>query len=116
MATIDMERVSHLEGAYEHMATKAELSTLNGDYRVEFAGIRHQFELIERRFQSIEDTMRSMQILLQQFMERMEERMDRIEARLDSVEERLDRIESSNARLIGFQTSGRTLRDDGDDY
>ena len=105
MATKDMERVSHLEGAYEHMATKAELATLNGDYRV-------QFERIEHRFQSIEETMRSMQVILQQIMERL----DRIENRLDSVEERLDRLEASNARIIGFQTESRTLRDDGDDY
>ena len=85
----DMERVSRLEGAYEHMATKAELAELNGDYRVEFVRIEHRFE-------SIEETMRSMQSILQQILER------------------LDRIESSNARIIGFQTSSRTLRDDGD--
>lgn len=98
MATKDMERVSHLEGAYEHMATKAELATLNGDYRV-------QFERIEHRFQSIEATMRSMQEVLVQIMER-----------LDRIEVRLDRLESLNTRAIGFQTEGRTLRDDGDDY
>ncbi|MXZ02651.1 MAG: hypothetical protein F4Y88_02950 [Chloroflexi bacterium] len=98
MATKDMERVSHLEGAYEHMATKAELATLNGDYRV-------QFERIEHRFQSIEATMRSMQEVLVQIMER-----------LDRIEDRLDRLESLNTRAIGFQTEGRTLRDDGDDY
>ena len=91
MATKDMERVSHLEGAYEHMATKAELATLNGDYRV-------QFERMEHRFQSIEETMHSIQELLVQIMER------------------LDRLESLNTRALGFQTEGRTLRDDGDDY
>ena len=100
-----MERVSHLEGAYEHMATKAELSTLNGDYRVEFARMHHTFELIERRFDAIQEVL--VQIL---------DRLDRVEARLDRVEERLDAIENSNARIIGFQTSSRTLSDDGDDY
>ena len=89
MADKDMERVSHLEGAYEHTATKAELATLNGDYRVEFVRIEHRFE-------SIEDTMRSIHVLLQQILER------------------LDRLESSNARIIGFQTSGRSPNDDGD--
>lgn len=90
MTNKDMERVSKLEGAYEHMASKAELAELNGDYRVEFVRIEH-------RFQSIEETMRAMQNLLQQILER------------------LDRIENSNARIIGFQTSGRTLRDEGED-
>ena len=96
MADKDMERVSHLEGAYEHMATKAELAELNGDYRVEFVRIEHRFE-------SIEDTMRSMQDVLLQILER-----------LDRIESRLDRLESSNARIIGFQTSGRSPDDDGD--
>ena len=94
MADKDMERVSHLEGAYEHMATKAELAELNGDYRVEFVRIEHRFE-------SIEDTMRSMQDVLLQILER-----------LDGIESRLDRLESSNARIIGFQTSGRSPDDD----
>ena len=98
MATKDMERVSHLEGAYEHMATKAELATLNGDYRVQFERMNHTFELIDKRFEAIEETMRSMQVVLQQILER------------------LDRLEASNARIIGFQTESRTLRDDGDDY
>ena len=98
MATKDMERVSHLEGAYEHMATKAELATLNGDYRVQFERIEHRFQSIERRLDSIEATMRSMQEVLVQIVER------------------LDRLESLNSRAIGFQTEGRTLRDDGDDY
>ncbi len=105
MATKDMERVSHLEGAYEHMATKAELATLNGDYRV-------QFERIEHRFQSIEETMRSMQADIRGIQEVLVQIMER----LDRLEERLDRLETSNARIIGFQTEGRTLRDDGDDY
>ncbi len=96
MADKDMERVSHLEGACEHMATKAELAELNGDYRVEFVRIEHRFE-------SIEDTMRSMQDVLLQILER-----------LDGIESRLDRLESSNARIIGFQTSGRSPDDDGD--
>ena len=92
----DMERVSRLEGAYEHMATKAGLAELNGDYRVEFVKIEHRFE-------SIEDTMRSMQSDIRG-----------IQDVLVQILERLDRIESSNARIIGFQTSSRTLRDDGD--
>ena len=96
MADKDMERVSRLEGAHEHMATKAELAELNGDYRVEFVRIEHRFE-------SIEDTMRSMQDVLLQIL-----------ARLDGIESRLDRLESSNARIIGFQTSGRSPDDDGD--
>ena len=103
MATKDMERVSHLEGAYEHMATKAELATLNGDYRV-------QFERIEHRFRSIEETMRSMQADIRGIQEVLVQIMER----LDRLEERLDRLETSNARIIGFQTEGRTLRDDGD--
>lgn len=98
MATKDMERVSHLEGAYEHMATKAELATLNGDYRV-------QFERIEHRFQSIEETMRSMQADIRGIQEV-----------LVQIMERLDRLENMNARALGFQTESRTLRDDGDDY
>ena len=39
MTNKDMERVSKLEGAYEHMASKSELAELNGDYRVEFVRI-----------------------------------------------------------------------------
>ena len=103
MADKDMERVSHLEGAYEHMATKAELAELNGDYRVEFVRIEHRFESIEDTMRSMQATMRTMQSLLQQILER-----------LDGVESRLDRLESSNARIIGFQTSGRSP-DDNDD-
>ena len=76
------------------MATKTDLSDLNGDYRVEFVRIEHRFE-------SIEDTMRSMQDVLLQILER-----------LDGIESRLDRLESSNARIIGFQTSGRSPDDD----
>ena len=119
MATKDMERVSHLEGAYEHMATKAELATLNGDYRVQFERIEHRFEsidrrfeaidrrfeAIDRRFEAIEATMRSMQEVLVQIVER-----------LDRIEERLDRLENLNSRAIGFQTEARTLRDDGDEF
>ena len=100
-----MERVSHLEGAYEHMATKAELATLNGDYRVQFERIEHRFEAIDRRFEAIEATMRSMQEVLVQIVER-----------LDRIEERLDRLENLNSRAIGFQTEARTLRDDGDEF
>ncbi len=112
MATKDMERVSHLEGAYEHMATKAELATLNGDYRLQFERIEHRFEsidrrfeAIDRRFEAIEATMRSMQEVLVQIVER-----------LDRIEERLDRLENLNSRAIGFQTEARTLRDDGDEF
>lgn len=105
MATKDMERVSHLEGAYEHMATKAELATLNGDYRV-------QFERIEHRFQSIEETMRSMQVDIRGIQEVLVQIMER----LDRLEAQMVQLESLNTRAIGFQTEGRTLRDDGDDY
>lgn len=105
MATKDMERVSHLEGAYEHMATKAELATLNGDYRVEFTRIHHTFEAIDRRFEAIEESIRSMQADIRGIQEV-----------LVQIMERLDRLESMNARALGFQTESRTLRDDGDDY
>ena len=105
MATKDMERVSHLEGAYEHMATKAELAELNGDYRVEFTRIEHRFQSIERRLDSLEATMRSMQADIRGIQEV-----------LVQIMERLDRLESLNTRALGFQTEGRTLRDDGDDY
>ena len=105
MATKDMERVSHLEGAYEHMATKAELATLNGDYRVQFERIEHRFQSIERRLDSLEATMRSMQADIRGIQEVLVQIMDR-----------LDRLESLNTRALGFQTEGRTLRDDGDDY
>ena len=89
MAVKDMERVSHLEAAYEHMATKAELAEMNGDYKVKFVKIDHRFE-------SIEDTMSAMLSLQQQILER-----------LDGIENRLDNLENSNAQIIGFQTSGR---------
>ncbi len=112
MATKDMERVSHLEGAYEHMATKAELATLNGDYRVQFERMHHTFELIDKRFEAIEETMRSMQADIRG----IQEVLIQIVERLDRLEARMDQIESSNARIIGFQTESRTLRDDGDDY
>ena len=92
-----MERVSKLEGAYEHMASKAELAELNGDYRVEFVRIEHRFQSIEETMRSMQADMRAMQNLLAQILERLE------------------RIENSNARIIGFQTSDRTLRDEGED-
>ena len=105
MATKDMERVSHLEGAYEHMATKAELAIQNGDNKVQFARFEHQFELIERRFEAIE------------------KRLDALEAAMHSVQEvlvqileRLERLENLNTRALGFQTENRTLRDDSEDY
>lgn len=91
------------------MATKAEIAELNGGYRVEFTRIEHQFALIAQRFEAID-----------QRFEKIEETMHSdirgIQDMLVKILERLDRIESSNARIIGFQTSGRTLRDDRDDY
>ena len=133
MAIADMERISHLEGAYEHMASKAELATLNGDYKVQFARIEHQFELMNR-------TMGAMQDLLVQIVERLdrlEVRMDRVEARLDRVEARLDSLEArmdglearmdrvetvlesidtTSARIFGYQTRTRDLRDEGAEF
>ncbi len=126
MATKDMERVSHLEGAYEHMATKAELATLDGDYRVEFTRMNHTFDLIERRFESIdrrfEEIDRRFEEIDQRF-EAIDRRFEAVEATMRSMQEvlvqileRLDRLESLNTRALGFQTQSRTLRDDGDDF
>ena len=119
MATKDMERVSHLEGAYEHMATKAELADLNGDYRVEFTRIEHQFVLIERRFEAIDQRFEAIDQrfeVIEETMRSMQADIRGIQEVLVQIMERLDRLESLNTRALGFQTESRTLRDDGDEF
>lgn len=94
------------------MATKAEIAELNGGYRVEFTRIEHQFALIAQRFEAIDQRFEK----IEETMHSMQSDIRGVQDMLVKILERLDRIESSNARIIGFQTSGRTLRDDGDDY
>ena len=87
MAATDTERVSRLEGAYEHMASKAELSDLNGKFKSEYVRTRMRLDSIEEALQTLIGQMAEMQqnILVMQ----------------DAI---VERIERSNARMIGFQT------------
>ena len=50
MATDDMrERVSRLEGGYEHLATKADLARLEARVELRFAQMDARFEQMETR-------------------------------------------------------------------
>ncbi len=75
-----MERVSKLEGAYEHMASKAELAELNGEFKEEYVRTRMLLDSIQATQQAIIAQMNEMQQIL-------------------------ERIDRSNSRNLGFQTS-----------
>ena len=54
MASIE-ERVSRLEGAYEHMATKAELVQLRGDFREMSYLVEGLTRAIQRAIERLDD-------------------------------------------------------------
>ena len=45
--TMDLtERVSRLEGAYEHLATKADIAELRGEIKAELAELKGSFKML----------------------------------------------------------------------
>ena len=72
------ERLSRLEGVYEHLASKADMAELRLDIQKDMAELRAEFERSKAetnsRFDGVED------------------RFDGVEGRLDRIENRLDKL------------------------
>ena len=44
MAISNEERIAHLEGGYEHLATKADVENLRGDFKADLSAVRTDFK------------------------------------------------------------------------